>query len=145
MTVRISAPPEGAPPFDAVRFEARARAVLSAADASDSELSVALVDDAAMTRINAAWRGHESVTDVLAFSLATGEHTEFRGELLGDVVIAPMVAARQAIELGHSLDEEMLRLLIHGVLHLLGHDHVQEEEARVMQAREREIRQAVRE
>lgn len=145
MTVRISAPPEDAPPFDAVRFAARARAVLSAAAASGSELSVALVDDAAMTRINAAWRGRESITDVLAFSLVTGEHAEFRGGMLGDVVIAPTVAARQANELGHSLDDEMLRLLIHGVLHLLGHDHEREDEARVMRAREREIWKAVSE
>lgn len=145
MTVHISAAPQGAPPFDELRFAARARAVLLAAGVSGSELSVALVDDAAMTRINAAWRGQGRVTDVLAFSLVTGEHAEFRGGLLGDVVIAPRVAARQADELGHSLDDEMLRLLIHGVLHLLGHDHVREDEARVMRAREREILLAVSE
>ena len=70
-------------------------------------------------------------TDVLSFSLLEGEDAEHRGALLGDVVIGVETAARQARAAPpRSLDEEVARLLIHGTLHLLGHDHEQAEEAR---------------
>ena len=61
---------------------------------------------------------------------------------LGDVVIAPEVAERQAAEYGHTIEEELNLLLVHGVLHLLGYDHVADEEAEAMQARERILLQA---
>jgi probable rRNA maturation factor len=76
---------------------------------------------------------------VLSYSLVEGAHAAHRAELLGDVVIAVGVASRQARQLGHSLNDELLRLLIHGVLHLLGHDHEIPRDARRMRAKERAL------
>ena len=96
-----------------------------------------------MARLNGEWRGRERPTDVLSFSLLEGAHARHRGGLLGDVVIGLWVAARQARAGGRSLDEELCRLLIHGVLHLLGHDHEVAAEARRMRAEERRLRREV--
>ena len=89
----------------------------------DAELSVALVGDAEMHRLNAAYRGVDRPTDVLAFSMREGERGGPPSPLLGDVVISLDTAARQASDRGLALDEEVCRLLVHGVLHLLGYDH----------------------
>jgi rRNA maturation RNase YbeY len=143
MSALITGPPSGLPAFDVDRFQERADAVLEAAGEPGAELSVALVDDAEIATLNEQYRDKEGPTDVLSFSLLEGDHVERRGGMLGDVVIAVPVADRQARELGHDLDEELLRLLIHGALHLLGFDHEEDEEARVMEAREREVRAGV--
>jgi apolipoprotein N-acyltransferase len=73
---------------------------------------------------------------VLSFSLLEGEYTAFAEGLLGEIVIDVEFAARQASQLGHSLDVEMARLLIHGTLHLIGHDHQRDDEVRKMEAAE---------
>jgi probable rRNA maturation factor len=139
MTVTLTGPPEGEPAVDTVVLRRRAQALLEAIGQADAELSLVLVDDAEGASLNEGFRGHKGPTDVLSFSLLEGDHAEHRGSLLGDVVIAVSVAQRQAAEIGHPLADELLRLTIHGVLHLLGHDHEEEEEARVMEAREREL------
>jgi probable rRNA maturation factor len=82
---------------------------------------------------------------VLSFSLFEGEAAEFRGGLLGDVVIGIETAARQAASRHRGVDEEVARLLVHGVLHLMGHDHEQDDEARRMLSEERRIMRSVRE
>ncbi len=143
MTVRIAGPPRGAPRFDRALLRRRARGVLAALELPRAELSLALVADDAIAALNEEHRGKRGPTDVLSFSLALGPHAEHRAALLGDVVIAVGVAARQAERIGSSLDDELLRLLIHGVLHLLGFDHEQPREARAMRARERELWKAV--
>ncbi len=140
MSALVTGPPAGLPAFDEDGFRERANAVLAAAGVPAAELSVALVDDEAIADLNVRYRSKSGPTDVLSFSLVEGDHSERRGEMLGDVVIAVPFAVRQAEELGHPIDEELLRLLIHGVLHLLGFDHEVEEQARVMEAREREVR-----
>jgi rRNA maturation RNase YbeY len=77
--------------------------------------------------------------------LLEGLHSERRGALLGDVVISLDTAERQARRARRSVDDECLRLLVHGVLHLLGHDHERDdEEARRMRAEERRVLRAVR-
>ena len=101
-----------------------------------SELSISLVGDEEMAGLNQRFRGEAGPTDVLSFSLLEGDHAEFHGDLLGEVVIDVEIAARQASRIGHGLDDEMTRLLIHGTLHLLGYDHQREEEARAMEAAE---------
>ena len=145
MTVRLSGPPRraGGPALDRRLLARRARAVLRAVDQRRSELSLALVDDPTIALLNERDRGRSGPTDVLSYSLLEGPHPEHRGALLGDVVISIDTASRQARRGRRSLDDECLRLLIHGVLHLLGHDHEDDAEARRMRAEERRVWRAV--
>jgi probable rRNA maturation factor len=141
MSVLISGPPEAirGSKVDVARLRRSGRAVLGALGEGDSELSIALVDDAAIRALNAQWRGLSRATDVLSFSQLEGDFADRRGRLLGDVVISVETAAAQAAERHRSLDETVTRLLIHGVLHLLGHDHETDDEARRMRAEERRL------
>ncbi len=140
MSVRLSGPPRRTRGLSRRRIEAGAQALLAALDRADAELSLAFVDDATGAELNQRWRGRAGATDVLSFSLLEGAHARQRGALLGDVVIALGVAQRQARERRLTLEAECLRLLIHGVLHLLGYDHTRPAEARVMKAKERALR-----
>jgi rRNA maturation RNase YbeY len=139
VSVRLSGPPHRTRGLSRRRLLAYARALLEALDQADAELSLALVDDATGAELNRRFRGRAGATDVLSFSLREGAHTRHRGALLGDVVIALGVAQRQARERGLALEAECRRLLIHGVLHLLGYDHARAAEARVMRAKERAL------
>jgi probable rRNA maturation factor len=124
---------------DVAGLRRRALHVLKAVGESRSELSVALVDDREIADLNGRWRDRPRATDVLSFSLVEGEYSERRGGLLGDVVISVETAARQAGERHRALDEVVTRLLIHGVLHLIGFDHEDDDEARAMGAEERRL------
>jgi probable rRNA maturation factor len=147
MPVHLSGPPEGlrGSRADARLLLGRARIALAALGLSRSELSIALVDDREISRLNGEWRGRPTPTDVLSFSLVEGDFSEHRGGLLGDVVISVETAARQAAERRRGLDDELARLLVHGLLHLVGHDHEADDEARAMAAEERRLRRAIRE
>lgn len=118
-----------------------ARAALAHENVADrAELSIALVDEDEIRRLNAQYRGKDSVTDVLSFE--TGDEEPSGAEfphLLGDVVICPAVASRQAEEYGQTFEKEMALLLTHGILHLLGYDHQDDSEAEVMEAHEKAI------
>jgi rRNA maturation RNase YbeY len=146
MSVRLSGPPRDVrgSGVDAGLLKLRAQRALRAVGHARSELSLSLVDDEEMSGINGQYRGQERPTDVLSFSLFDGEASEHRGRLLGDVVIGIETAARQAAERHRSVDEEVARLLVHGVLHLLGHDHEVPDEAAAMRAEERRIWRDVR-
>jgi probable rRNA maturation factor len=87
---------------------------------SKVELSIVLVSDAQIRRLNKLYRNKDKTTDVLSFPI--GEKVE-DWLILGDIVISVDAAKRQAQELGHSLKEELRRLLVHGLVHLLGYDH----------------------
>lgn len=139
MSVRVSGPPRGTRGLRRDRTGRFARRLLEALGEGGAELSVALVDDASGAALNERWRGRAGPTDVLAFALREGPHAGHRGVLLGDVVIAVGVARRQAEARGHDLETECHRLLVHGVLHLLGYDHVRPDEARRMRAKERTL------
>jgi probable rRNA maturation factor len=104
-----------------------------------AELSVLLVDVEYMTELNHRWMGGDGPTDVLAFpmdegSVDHGPNEPSGGEptLLGDIVLCPEVAAKQAITAGHPADDELQLLTVHGVLHLLGFDHAEAEEEKEM-------------
>lgn len=142
MTVRLSGR-RGLPALDRRRLRRRAVGILRAIERPEAELSVALVGDAEIAELNERYRGVARPTDVLSFSLLEGAHAERRGALLGDVVVSLETAARQARRRRRSLDEEVLRLLVHGVLHLTGHDHRRANEARAMRAEERRVLRAV--
>ena len=146
MTVRLAAPGRrrDLPRVDRRLLRARAVRLLRALDRARSELSIALVEDEEIARLNASWRGRARPTDVLAFSLIEGEHAARRGALLGDVVIGLETAERQARRGRRSLDDEVARLLIHGTLHLLGFDHQRAAQARAMRAEERRLWRTLR-
>ncbi len=121
-----------------------AEAVLSAARAETAELSILLVSDRRMRALNRRYRKKDRATDVLAFPLREARFSRFRGALLGDVVISVQVAKRQAKEFGHGLRDEIERLLVHGILHLLGYDHERNApDAAVMARKERAILRAI--
>jgi probable rRNA maturation factor len=113
--------------------------ILSALGLEEVELSILLCDDAFIHPLNRDYRGRDSATDVLAFSQREGEGGDLDDPLLGDVVISVETADRQASARGHTLGRELEILMVHGILHLLGYDHVADDEALVMEAREKEI------
>jgi probable rRNA maturation factor len=127
--------------LDLNTFTRLAEFVLDREDAPTyTELSIAIVDLTEMTDLNFKYRGKEGPTDVLSFEcddLCAAEPDE--PVTLGDVVIAPEVAEVQAEEYGHTVEQELNLLLVHGVLHLLGYDHEADADAAAMQARERAL------
>jgi probable rRNA maturation factor len=145
MTVRLAGPPDdpALPRVDAELLRARADRALAALGHARSELSLTLTDDRGIAELNRTWRGRRGPTDVLSFSLVEGDHAEHRGALLGDVVIGLPQAARQARAAHRGLDRELACLAIHGILHLLGHDHEAEADARAMRAEERRLRRVL--
>lgn len=96
-------------------------------DVEDGEVCITFVDDEYISRLNESYRNISGPTDVLSFPMN-------EEGLIGDVVISLETATRQAEEYGHSLEEEVAFLAVHGVLHLLGYDHeTPEEEEKMMQ------------
>jgi probable rRNA maturation factor len=146
-------------PIDANRWSRLARGVLAAEGVrGHAELSLLFVDAEEIASLNQEFLGHAGPTDVLAFPIdgelieiddGSGPHR--RGPdrpppdpgdlplLLGDVVICPSVANRQAAEHAGTLDDELALLVVHGLLHVLGHDHAQPDETARMRTREREL------
>lgn len=150
---------QSAHPVDCERWAALAEATLAAQQVrGDAELSVLFVDGATIAALNERFLGHEGPTDVLSFPIEDGPAPSGRSPdgggngpgweppddgdlptLLGDVVICPEVAWRNAPEHTGAYDDEIALLLVHGILHLLGMDHELAEEAEVMEAREQEL------
>ncbi|HDP69496.1 MAG TPA: rRNA maturation RNase YbeY [Actinobacteria bacterium] len=106
-----------------------------------AELSMVFVDEEEIERLNSQYRGAEEPTDVLSFPLfdkVPQEKTEHL-LMLGDVVICPSVARRNALEMRRSLEKELNMLLVHGILHLLGYDHIEPKDEILMKMRQKEI------
>ncbi|QGG97091.1 rRNA maturation RNase YbeY [Actinomarinicola tropica] len=153
--------------LDLDRWARLAAHALASRGVTRGELSLTFVDEEAITGLNADHMGEDGPTDVLSFPLdadaldaeppTPGSLASQLPTLLGDVVICPAVAARNAADHaagaaephpGHpthdgSLDAELALLVVHGVLHVLGHDHAEPDETAAMQAAEREILAAV--
>lgn len=143
---------------DLPRWLRLARLVLSEERApSDAEVSLIFVDEQAIADLKGRFLGGDGPTDVLAFPIDEehvpgGRHPDTGGRgpgtgteaddpplVLGDVVVCPTVAERQAPEHAGTLDDELALLVVHGVLHLLNYDHADEPEAASMQRREQEL------
>lgn len=104
--------------------------------AEGAELAIMFVDEVAMEQLHIQWMDEPGPTDVLSFPMdelrpGTPDKPTPPG-LLGDIVVCPTVAARQAAAAGHSAEEEMLLLTTHGILHLLGYDHAEPDEEKEM-------------
>lgn len=124
------------------RLKTIAQAILDAAGRPDAELSVALIGNPEMRRLNAVYRQKDYPTDVLSFPVEGAPPGA--GALLGDVVISVEKAREQALERGRGSDEEIITLLIHGTVHLLGFDHERSpKDARAMKRVENKIRSAL--
>jgi probable rRNA maturation factor len=123
---------------DAEWLRAIAGRALEGEKVSDAELGVLITDDETVRRLNREYAGEDHATDVLSFSLREGEEfaTPDGKDRLGEVIISYPTAERQAREAGHPTDDELAHLLVHGILHLLGYDHAEPEEERVMRERE---------
>ena len=152
MAVEVFAADEQtAAPVDTLRWVRLAEAVLADQGVrGDAELSMLFVDEASIADLNQRFLGKSGPTDVLAFPIdeepaESGRSPDSGGTgpgfssdadeaptLLGDVVICPAVAMRNAPEHAGSYDDELALLVVHGVLHLLGHDHYTEAEKNVM-------------
>jgi len=106
-------------------------------DKKDSELTIRVVDEAEITALNRQYRGKEGATNVLSFPYDA--IPGMASELLGDVVICAPVVASESVVQNKPLDAHWAHIVIHGVLHLLGYDHHQDDEAHKMEARETEL------
>lgn len=104
---------------------------------SDVEVSISFVRSAEMRSLNASWRGIDAPTDVLSFECdgldGAGEQDPLE---LGDVILCPEVIAAQAADFGNTPVEECRLMLVHGLLHLVGYDHMNEDDAAEMEGRE---------
>jgi probable rRNA maturation factor len=108
-----------------------------------ADLCITLVDEAAMETLHVQWMDLPGPTDVMSFpmdELRPGrEEQEPQEGVLGDIVLCPAVAAKQATEAGHATEEELLLLTTHGILHLLGFDHAEADEEREMFELQRQL------
>lgn len=125
-------------------IEALAAFVIEREDVPDeAEVSIGFVTDDEIHVLNREWRGVDRPTDVLSFEcdgvdddMPTHDGEAFE---LGDIIVAPDVAEAQAPSYGLSFAEEMSLLITHGLLHLCGYDHMEDDEARIMESREQEL------
>lgn len=112
-------------------------------DAADAEVSVTLTDNAHIHELNRTYRGIDRPTDVLSFALNESDEPEILDgpdvDVLGELVISVERAKEQAIEYGHSLRREIAFLTVHGMLHLLGYDHMEEEDRKEMEEEQRYV------
>ena len=123
--------------LDEMELVACSRYVLEAMNVHPgADLCLKLVDEAAMEVLHVQWMDLPGPTDVMSFpmdELRPGRDGQEPEEgVLGDIVLCPSVAARQAAEAGHATEEELLLLTTHGILHLLGYDHAEPDEHREM-------------
>lgn len=103
----------------------------------EAELSVSYVDNDEIQDLNATYRNNDSVTDVISFAMEDEDDNimhEDAGRVLGDIIIADAVARAQAEDYGHSEMREFVFLALHGFLHLLGYDHMTDDDEREMNA-----------
>ena len=145
MEIIIAALPEEMPiGADDIAYVRRAVHVVGCRhDAEAAEVSVTLTDDAHIHELNRTYRGIDRATDVLSFALTESEEPEIVGaqghDVLGDLVISLEHVAAQAEEYGHSPLRELSFLTVHGMLHLLGYDHMEEAERQEMEEEQRHV------
>lgn len=108
-----------------------------------TELSIVLSDDASIREINAQWRNKDKPTNVLSFPAFEIEAGDKPGPMLGDIIIARETVEREAAEEQKTFNQHLHHMIVHGLLHLLGYDHEDEEDAEEMETLEREILHAL--
>ena len=105
-------------------------------DCPDGELSILIVDDRRIAELNQTYLLHEGPTNVISFSMREGDFGDINPQMIGDVVISADTCAREAEQAGIPAERRFDQLLIHGILHLFGYDHVRSQtQAEVMEAK----------
>ena len=118
------------------RFQSWVNTALQGTDKSN-EICIRIVDEEEAAELNSKWRDKDGPTNVLSFPVDTPPEIEPR--LLGDVIVCAQVVAREADEQDKPAEHHWAHLVIHGTLHLLGYDHINEEDAVIMESREAEL------
>jgi probable rRNA maturation factor len=137
--VQVASDAAGIPSSDAVRGWVE-RTLRTADPGRDADVSVRIVDEPEMRALNRDYRSQDKPTNVLAFPAGDpGFVPPGETPLLGDVVVCAGVVAREAGEQGKPLAHHWAHMLVHGTLHLLDYDHINEEQAEAMEALERRI------
>ena len=106
--------------------------ILSSHKIRRCEISLTFVGENKIKSLNRKYLGRSGITDVISFNLSDGNRIDSDSPLVGDIYICPARARKQAEDLGLPLEEELIRLAVHGVLHLLGYDHENQRDARRM-------------
>ncbi len=118
--------------------------VLDALDCPDGEISILIVDDPQIEKLNRKYLNRQGPTNVIAFAMREGEFPDLTPNLLGDVVISTDTAAREAQVASMSMERRFNELLLHGILHLMGYDHeTSEKDARIMEKKSRELMELI--
>ena len=129
----------------ATKLKAQLTKLLGTLDLPKAELSVLFVGDRAMRTLNRQYRGKDRTTDVLSFALQEGRFSMVQPNMLGDIVISVPMARQQAVVSGLTLQQELERLLVHGLLHLVGYDHERgATDARSMRMKEQSLLKRLR-
>ena len=103
-----------------------------------------MVDDAAIAEINEHYLNHQGPTNVISFSMREGQFGDINPQMIGDVIISMDTCVQEAQEGDISIEQRFYELLIHGILHLFGYDHLKsEEEARIMDDKSRELMEVI--
>lgn len=114
--------------------------ILEALGYPEAQLSIMIVDDKQISELNENYLNHKGPTNVISFPMQEGDFAGVTPDLLGDVVISADTANREALVAGMDMELRLYQLLVHGILHLVGYDHVNsEEEAAVMERKSEEL------
>jgi probable rRNA maturation factor len=116
------------------------KVILGALDCPDGEISILIVDDPQIEKLNWKYLNHTGPTNVIAFPMREGEFSHLSPQLLGDVVISTDTAAKEAQNSDMSTEQRVKELLVHGILHLFGYDHeTSDQDAQNMEKKSREL------
>ena len=126
--------------FHQKKIQKRAQAILNDLGSPEGELSVLIVDDIQIAQLNQTYLQRSGPTNVIAFPMREGLYSDVNPQLIGDVVISMDTCIKEAQEASLSVEQRFYQLLIHGILHLFGYDHIQSAaEARIMDAKSNEL------
>ncbi|MCP4682931.1 MAG: rRNA maturation RNase YbeY [Desulfobacterales bacterium] len=127
------------------KIQQRAQAILSALDNPEGELSILIVDDQKIAELNKKYLNRKGPTNVIAFPMQEGDFAEVNPNLLGDVVISIETAEKEGQVAGIDTEERFEELLVHGILHLFGYNHEEDDnEAMVMESKSRELLEIIK-
>jgi len=127
-------------PMAMTKIQQKARDILNVLECHDAELSVLIVDDPQIATLNQKYLHRSGPTNVIAFPMHTDVFPNINPGLLGDVVISIETAAREGERIGIGMEERIVQLLVHGILHLIGYDHEKSEaQAEQMAQKENEV------